>query len=124
MDFTSCSLFERILNLVCFQIGHVALSRWPIPVRMDHDLWPFDLKFYGRLRSSRTPSVNDSFGDVGSRSKGPGEEGERAHRGDTGGEVPTARVSMERLLRWSWRSTAWRMRCGLVRRGRRRGRWP
>jgi hypothetical protein len=43
MDFTSCSIFERILNLFDFT-GHMALSNRWIPVQPDRASEPLDLK--------------------------------------------------------------------------------
>jgi hypothetical protein len=51
----------------------VADSDWRIPVRLDHELRPLDHMLIGRTRWHHTPSLNESFRDVGSRSKGPGE---------------------------------------------------
>jgi hypothetical protein len=44
----------------------VACSGWWVPVRTDQGRGPFDLKFYGRLRSIRTPLVNVSVTTLGS----------------------------------------------------------
>jgi hypothetical protein len=51
----------------------VALSNGRVPVRPDRLCWPLDFKDIVRSRWRHTPSLNESFGDVGSRSKGPGE---------------------------------------------------
>jgi hypothetical protein len=57
MDFTSCSLFERILNLICFQIGHVAASNRRVSIRRDHEYGPLDLKRSGWPGFAHTLSV-------------------------------------------------------------------
>jgi hypothetical protein len=59
----------------------VALRDWSIPVRPDREFQPQDLMKLGWFRSFCTPSLSESFGDVGSRSEGQEGEGERAHRG-------------------------------------------
>jgi hypothetical protein len=72
-----------------------------LPVRADREFQPQNFMKLGWFRSSHTPSLSESFEDVGSRSKGLGEKGEKAHRGDAGGGVPAAPVSTTRLLRGS-----------------------
>jgi hypothetical protein len=53
----------------------VAVSYWLVPVRLDRRCGMLDLLRSGWIRFTRTPSLSESFGDVGSRSEGQGGEG-------------------------------------------------
>jgi hypothetical protein len=97
--------FEKpIWILFWFRQGHVALWYSLVPLRVDQELRPLDLKGFGWIRSSHTGSVSDLIWGVGSRSDGSEKIWERSsprvRSPATGGEVAALGVNGE-MLRWS-----------------------